>query len=53
MSNPNPQPKQQCFANLAALHKQLEELATKTKRPAGERPQTQAVGGPVLIIRGK
>lgn len=54
MSDAAPQAKQQCFADLETLHRQLEELAARTKRPASiERAQRQEVQGPVLVIRGK
>ena len=50
-----PQAKEQHPANLKALHKQLEELAAERlkQRPDSKRPQTHAVGVPVLVIRGK
>ena len=49
-----PQPKEHRLANLEALHKQLDELAARSKRPSStEREQRQEVSGPVLGIRGK
>ena len=49
-----PQAKEQRLASLEALHKQLEELAARSKRPGStERGQHQEVSGPVLVIRGK
>ena len=49
-----PQAKQQPLANLEALHKQLQELAARSKRPGNTpREQRQEVSGPVLVIRGK
>jgi hypothetical protein len=48
-----PQSKQQRLANLEALHRQLEELAARSKRPGSEREQHQELQGPVLVIRGK
>jgi hypothetical protein len=54
MNEAAPQIKQQLFANLAALHRQLEEMAIKTKRPGNAEPeQRQEARGPVLVIRGK
>ena len=49
-----PQSKEQRLANLDALHKQLEELVARSKRPGStEGEQHQEVRGPVLVIRGK
>jgi hypothetical protein len=54
MNEAVPQTKQQVFANLEALHRQLEEMAVGTKRPChSERDQRQEVRQPVLVIRGK
>jgi hypothetical protein len=54
MSDAAPQTRQERFADLATLHKQLEELAARTMRPSGtEREQPQGLQGPVLLIRGK
>jgi len=52
MSEAAPQTKQQLSADLMALHRQLEEIASRTKasKPA-DRPQGSE--GPVLVIRGK
>jgi hypothetical protein len=54
MSDAIPQAKQQHFANLNVLHRQLEEMAVRTRRPgSNERERRQEVQEPVLIIRGK
>ena len=54
MSDAAPPATEQPLADLVTLHKQLEELATRTKRPSSaERERRQQVEGPVLIIRGK
>jgi hypothetical protein len=47
-----PQVKEKCRANLEALHKQLEELAARSKRPGSERESHQDLQGPVLVIQG-
>jgi hypothetical protein len=49
-----PQIKQQCFADLEALHRQLREMAAKTERlHAAQRRQQQHSHRAVLVIRGK
>jgi hypothetical protein len=49
-----PQVKEKRLANLEALHKQLQELAARSKRPGNtERGQRHEVQGTVLVIRGK
>ena len=55
MINIAPQAKEQRPANLEALRKELEELAANRSKQSsnGERSQAQAVGAPVLVIRGK
>jgi hypothetical protein len=53
MSDAIPQATPQPLANLDALHRQLEEMVTRTKEPGTERNQRQEVEGPVLVIRGK
>jgi hypothetical protein len=54
LSDAIPQPQQQHFANLNALHRQLEEMVVRTRRPGGnKREQRQEVQEPVLVIRGK
>ena len=54
MSDAICQPKQQHFANLNVLHRQLEEMASRVKRSGStKRDQRQVFQEPVLIIRGK
>ena len=51
MSETTPQAKDRLPANVMALQRQLEEMASRTKaKPAEERREVQ---GPVLVIRGK
>jgi hypothetical protein len=48
------QTKPQIYANLEALHRQLEEMTVKMKRPGNtEQDQRQEVRGPVMVFRGK
>lgn len=51
MSEMTPQPKDRLAANVAALHRQLEELAARTKAKPTDR--RQEIQGSVLVIRGK
>jgi hypothetical protein len=54
MSQTFPTTADQRLANLKALHKQLEEMAGRTKQPGStQREQRPEVRGPVLVIRGK
>ena len=52
MSDATPQTTQQHFADLDALHRQLEEMAVRTKRLGTGREQRQ-FEEPLLVIRGK
>ena len=51
MSETKPQAKDRLPANMTALHRQLEEMAARTKAKPTDR--RQEVQGPVLVIRGK
>ena len=51
MSETATQLKEQRLANLAILHRQLEEMATRTKPVCNERQHEMQE--PVLVIRGK
>jgi hypothetical protein len=54
MNDAIPQIKQQPVANLDALHRQLKEMAVRTKDTGStEREQRQEIRGPVLVIGGK
>ena len=54
MSGAIQQAKEQHFANLNALRRQLEEMVVNTKRPGStEQEQRSEVTEPVLVIRGK
>jgi len=54
MNESAPQVKQQIIANLQALHRQMEEMAVRIKRPdRTERKEHREITGPVLVIRGK
>ena len=54
MTEVAPQVPQRVYADLEALHRQMEEMATKTKRANNneQKPRHEA-SGPVLVIRGK
>ena len=54
MNESAPQIKQQVFANLQALQKEMEEMAVKSKQTdRTERKELQEIRGPVMVIRGK
>jgi hypothetical protein len=53
MTETKPQVKNQLPANVTALHRQLEEMAARTKGSRSTTDRRQEVQGPVLVIRGK
>jgi hypothetical protein len=53
MNETTPRVKVQLPANMTALHRQLEEMAARSKRPTSAPNSQKNLQGPVLIIRGK
>jgi hypothetical protein len=54
MNQSSPTTADQRFANLKALHRQLEEMAVRAKQTGNTKPeQRQEIQEPVLVIRGK
>ena len=48
------QREEQRQANLIALHRQLQEMASRTKRPnPAPKDQSRDIQGPTMVIRGK
>ncbi len=54
MNDTATQPNEHCQADLMALHRQLQEMAIRAKRPDQlSKDQSRPLQGPTLIIRGK
>jgi hypothetical protein len=53
MSEATSQAKEQRFANVTALCRQLEEMTVRAKATRAAADQPMSVQGPVLVIRGK